>query len=714
MAYPSSVFAMQHPFLADTFHIPWSELTPDRVEADITAALEQAQANIDAIIALKEPRSYDNTLLAFEESCQDLSRAWNLVGHLDSVNNSNELREAKNAMLPKVTEFFSKIFLNDQLWAAIKDYAETDDAASLTGVRKRLLDETILDFEHSGADLAPEQKERMHAIEAELAQLTQKYSENTLDSTNAWELVITDESKLAGLPDSAKDAMREDALAKGYGTEAEPQWRISQQMTSVLPVMKYLDDDSIRKQVWEGGKSIGAVEPHDNTPLIQKILLLRDEKAKLIGKANFPDLVTARRMAKSGQAALAFTEDLHKRVHKAFEEDFADIEKFKAEQTGQPQDRLEPWETGYWSEKLRKSKYDFDEEDTRPYFAMPSVKKGMFAITEKLFGVSIEARSTFYRDAASGEKTVHSVPGCEQEPIEVWHPEVGFYEMVDADGSTLGAFYTDWHPRESKRGGAWMNYLRTGGPKDDGSLAPHLGLMCGNMSKPTGGKPALLTHDEVETVFHEFGHLIHHLLGRVEVKSLNGVNVAWDFVELPSQIMENWTWEREALDFFAQHYETGEKIPDSLFDKMLAAKNFQQGAFTMRQLGLGKLDLELHLNPQKYAEGDLDELLQEALADYSYPFKTTPPSLVRRFGHLFSDATGYASGYYSYKWAEVLDADAFARFKEEGVLNRDTGMSFRKCILEKGNSEPPEKLFKDFRGREPDAEALLRRSGLVA
>lgn len=675
-------------------------------------ALRDAQERINLIAGLdRKTLTYENTLLAFDEATEGLSRAWGRVGHLDSVLNSPTLREAQNKMLPRVTEFSTKLYLNPELWETIRTYSETREARALSGVRKRLLEETLRDFEESGADLEATAQRRLEAINNQLAELNQKYSENVLDSTNAWDLVLEDASQLKGLPQSALEAAREDALAKGHGTEQSPKYRITQQYPSVLPVMKYADDANLRKQVWEGGCSIGNTPEHDNTDLIRKILTLRQEKAELLGKAHYPDLAIARRMAKTGAEARAFIEDLHLRVKDAFQQDFKSLEDFRQRQSGES-GPLEPWEVAYWSERQRQAEFDLKEEDLRPYFSLEHVKSGLFQIAQKLFGITISKRATRYINPETGEATIFPVKDNDAEPFEVWHPEVGFFDIYnDADGTLLGGFYTDWHPRETKRGGAWMNYLRTGGPQPDGSFAPHLGLMCGNMSKPSGGKPALMTHDEVLTIFHEFGHLLHHLLGRVEAKSLNGVNVAWDFVELPSQLMENWCWEREALDCFARHYETGQPIPNALYDRMIAARNFQEGMGTMRQLSLGLLDLDLHLHPQAYAEGDIDARLQGVLADYSYNYKTQPPSLVRRFTHLFSG--GYAAGYYSYKWAEVLDADAFTRFQKEGVLNPETGMAFRRCILEKGNSQPAEKLFRHFMGRDPDPNALLRRAGLM-
>jgi len=694
---------MSHPFLAKDFHIRWSELTADRVETDIRKALEEAEAAVDAVAAQAPPFTYANTVAALEDGLETLSRAWGLVGHLDSVCNSPELREAYNAMLPRVSDFFSGIPLNDRLWASLKAFGESSAIDELSPTKQRHVAETLADFREQGADLPPEKKQRAREIQSKLAALTQKYSENCLDATNAWEKIVTDERQLSGLPDSARAAARQSAAQKGH----ENAWRFTLQAPSYIAVMTYADDDALRREVWEAFAAIGREAPHTNRALVREILELRQEFAELVGKPHFADLVTERRMVGSGQAALDFTHEIHAKVVDRFREEADQLRRFKAEEQGADSSEvqssapdvrgsyplLEPWEAAYWAEKQRKAHYDFDEEELRPYFPIDRVIGGMFELAEELFGLNIKERAE----------------------VETWHEEVRFYELQDADsGELLGAFYADWHPREPKRGGAWFNYLITGERDPAKPRSPHLGLICGNLTPSIEGKPALLTHREVETIFHEFGHLLHHLCGEVEVKSLNGVNVPWDFVELPSQLMENWCWERESLDRFARHHETGEPIPGDLFEKMLAARNYMKANANVRQLSFGKMDLELHMHWPQADKPELDAFIEERLADYRAEYKTRPKSNVFNFSHLFSSPTGYAAGYYSYKWAEVLDADAFTRFQADGILNGDTGREFRAKILARGNSEDPAALFRDFMSREPDPDALLRRDGLLS
>lgn len=687
-----------NPFLQNDFHVRWSTLTPDHIETDISKALTNAKTAVDAVAnqtSSNATLTYENTITALDDALETLNRAWGLVSHLDSVANSPELREAHNAMLPKVSEFFSSIPLNEALWNTLKAFGESPAVQALSPTKKRYVHETLADFREQGADLPKEEKKRAGDIQSRLAEITQKYSENCLDATNAWEKIITDETLLKGLPQSAIDAAKQNALQKGHADA----WRFTLQAPSLIPVLTYADSDALRKEVWQAYAAIGRNEPYDNRALVREILDLRHEFAQLVGQANFADHVTERRMAASGNAALKFGESIFEKVKEQFDDEVLALRKFKAKTSGTSVDLLEPWESGYWAEKQRKTNYDFDEEALRPYFPINRVISGMFEIAQQIFGLRIEEQDT----------------GLESTP-EVWHPEVKFYDLFDINSNEhLGSFYADWHPRESKRGGAWMNYLITG-QRDTtaGERSPHLGLICGNLTPSVGDQPALLNHREVETIFHEFGHLLHHLCGEVEVKSLNGVNVPWDFVELPSQIMENWCWERESLDLFARHHETGAPIPEALFEKMLAARNYMKASANARQLAMGKMDLELHINWPDSDKADLDAFIKERLAGYSAEYKTEPKSNVFNFGHLFSSATGYASGYYSYKWAEVLDADAFTRFQDEGILCAETGRDFREKILAKGNSEDPAKLFKDFMHRAPDPDALLRRDGLIA
>lgn len=734
MVAQSSPAASTNPFLDDAFRIRWAAHTPELIGPAVTDALAEARAAIEAIAKVGAgaeageagEATFENTFVALEQATERLNFAWGKVTHLQSVSDSPALREAHNAMLPEVSAFFASIPLNPGLWAALKAGAESESGRAASGAWARLREETLATFREAGADLPAEQRARLEAIEGELAQLTQKYSENTLDSTNAWQVVVEDEARLRGLPPHAVAAARESARKKGIGSEEKPAWRFTLHGPSLEPVMLYAEDESLRREVWAGSVAVGGEAEGgkwDNGPLVQKILALRAEKAALLGKANFADLVLTRRMARSGEKALAFVTDFEARCREAFVRECAELESFKAEKAGEPAGALKAWEVGYWAEKLRQARHAFDEEALRPYFEVGRVQRGLFELATRVFGLRITE--------------------VELAPEETWCDEVKFYELHDEAGRHLGSFYADWHPRESKRGGAWMGYLVTG-ERPEGGLeltfkptgteksadeeleltfkptgkgagrTPHLGYICGNMSPPSPGRAALLTHREVETIFHEFGHLLHHLLGEVPVKSLNGVNVAWDFVELPSQIMENWCWERESLDLFARHHETDTPIPEELFRKMIGARNFRSACGAMRQVQFSKMDLLLHVRAAEFVDGDLEAKTRALIADCMIP--TEPPArmIVRRFGHLFSDPVGYAAGYYSYKWAEVLEADAFTRWKEAGVFSREVGAEFVEHILSKGNSADAAELFRRFMGRDADPRALLVRSGLVS
>lgn len=687
---------MNHPFLDPALEVRWTRLTPDCVVPDIREALRRAEERL-AAIRLQDPESvtFASTILALDEATVELNRAWGWVSHLDAVNNGPELRTARNTLLPEVTDFFTNLPLDEGLWRVIKAFAETPEARDLAGVEARLLEETLKDFRTSGADLDAEGKARIQALESEMATVAQKFSENELDATNTYELIIDDATRLRGLPESFVEAARESAEQNGHpGAEGKVFYRFTLQAPSIFPVLKYVEDAELRKELWEASSRVGRFDPHNNTEAIRSLLRLRHEKARLLGYQHFPDFVLERRMARSGEAALGFVEDLHEKTKAAFDAENAELEAFRTKHTGET-GPLAPWEQAYWAEKLRRERFDFDEEALRPYFAVDTVLEGMFTITGRIFGLRVAQRTA-------------------DERPEVWHGDVQFYDVFDAASDThLGSFYTDWFPRKSKRSGAWMHDLAEGNRHPAHAPTPHLGLMAGNMTPPSGGRPALLSHSDVETIFHEFGHLLHHILGEVPYRSLNGTSVAWDFVELPSQLLENWCWDRAALDLFARHYENGEPIPEELFQKMIAARRFHAARAQMRQLSFAKMDLALHLEPERAATADLDALCRELLEGYLVPSSVPVPPILYRFGHLFGDPLGYASGYYSYKWAEVLDADAFSRFQDEGILNPNTGADFRRHILSAGNSEDPAVLYRRFMGRDPDPDALLRRLGLM-
>lgn len=674
-----------NPLLEVRFEVPFDQIEAIHVEPAAKQLIAEAQAQIDAIAEDPGPRTFENTLLALESSTQKLGFAMGVVGHLEAVRTTPELREAYNAVRPELSAFYSAISLNDKLWRQIKRYAETGEARALSGLRARFLQKTLEDFRRSGADLPPEGKKRLAELDVELAVATQTFSEHVLDATNAFELLIDDESKLSGLPQSAKDAARERAEKKG-----KEGWRFTLQGPSYLAVMTYLDDPGIREQVWRAYNTRASSGEFDNTVLLATILRLRAEKAALLGRRNFADLVLEDRMAKGGARAKEFISQLAERTRGPFVRENQALEAFRRSIEGPGSGPMQPWDVAYFAEKLRRREYDFDDEQLRPYFPYERVKQGLFELVQRLYGIEVR----------------------QEQGVPVWREDVQYYSLYDSDGSKLGAFYADYFPDEQKRGGAWMDALLTGSKTENG-WEPHLGLMCGNLNPPVGNKPALLTHRDVETLFHEFGHLLHHLLTRVEIRSLAGTHVAWDFVELPSQIMENWCWEREALDLFAGHFETGALIPGELFEKMKRARTFRAANQQMRQLGLASLDLALHIDYDPDRDSGVLAYARNILAQFAPAPLPEDYAMAAAFTHLFADPVGYGAGYYSYKWSEVLDADAFTRFAAEGIFNPQTGASFREHILSKGDSEEPEALFRAFMGREPSAEALMTRLGLA-
>ena len=680
--------SVDNPLLTIQFQIPFDRIRAEHVAPAMDQLIARSEAALSAIVAQTSPLTWHNTMEVFDTASESLDWAITVVRHIESVSTTPELRAVVNQVQPLVSAFYSSISLNGELYAALKQYAATPEAASLTGVKKRYLEKTLDGFRRAGAELKPVGKSRLAEIDVELAKLTMKFAENVLDATNEFELILDQESQLAGLPPSAVAAARQSAESKGITG-----WRFTLQAPSYSAVLTYLDDRSIREKMHRAFNSRATSGPKDNRAIIDGILSLRKEKAILLGFKDFADLVLADRMAKSGQAAWNFLDQVKQKSLPFFDKENLELEQFRARVVPEALEPMELWDISYYAEKLRHERYDFDEEALRPYFPLPQVLDGVFEITGKLFGIRVSERSG----------------------VPVWHEDVRFYEIHDnASGELLGAFYSDLYPRETKRGGAWMDAFITGRPTAMGKFSPHLGLICGNLTPPIGDKPGLLTHRDVETVFHEFGHLLHHCLTKVEVRGLAGTNVAWDFVELPSQILENWCWEQEALNLFARHYETGETIPTAIFQKVRSAKQYRAAGAQMRQVSFAASDLALHMFYEKATDHDPVSFSRSILAEYQPTRLPEGHSLITAFTHLFASPVGYGAGYYSYKWAELLDADAYTRFRADDVISTKVGAAFRHEILSKGNSEEPADLYRNFMGRDPDPDAMFVRSGLAS
>ena len=671
---------MQNPLLDLTFPVPFDAIREEHMEPAVRQLLGEASAAVDAVASNAGPFTYESTLGALERASEKLEVVMSLVEHLESVSTTPALREAYNAVLPEVSALWSSIPLNPGLWRVLSEFAKTSEATALDPVRSRFLAKSLADFRRSGAQLDDQKKERLKAIDRELSLITTRFSQNVLDSSNDFEVLIDSEALLSGLPESAKAAARDSAQQKG-----KTGYRFSLQAPSMIAVLTYADDAALRERIWRAQNTRATEGEHDNRPIIAKILELRKEKANVLGFRDFADFQLDDRMAKKGADAQRFIDELRVRTQAAFERENLELYAFRKELEGSAAPALQPWDVTYYSEKLRKARFALDEEELRAYFPAELALQGAFTLAERLYGVRIEP--------------VTGVP--------VWDPEVRAYRITGDANVTLGTFYVDLYPRETKRGGAWMHGLIATVPPE-----PNLAVFCLNASPPAGGKPSLLLHRDVETLFHEFGHLLHHSLSRVSVRSLAGTRVAQDFVELPSQIMENWCSEREALDLFARHYETNAPLPSVLLERMNAARTFRAANMQMRQLGFASVDLALHIDYSPEKDGDVMHFAREILAKHAASPFPDDYAMLAGFSHLFGHPVGYAAGYYSYKWAEVLDADAFGRFKAEGVLSRTVGQEFRDRLLSRGDAEDPMDLFVAFRGRKPTVDALLARQGL--
>jgi oligopeptidase A len=668
---------------------PYSAIRPEHVEPAIQQILADSRAAIARRLADSQtPPTWANLVLELDELGERLSQAWSPVSHLNAVCNSAELRAAYEACLPALSEFSTELGQNRALFEAYQALAASPEAATFDPAQQTILEHALRDFRLSGIDLPEAEQQRYGEIQMKLSELTSQFANQVLDATQAWTKHVTDEALLAGLTDSAKTQMQQAAQAKGLDG-----WLISLEFPSYYAVMTYADDRALREELYRAYSTRASDQgpnagQHDNGPVMEQILDLRQELARLLGFGNYAELSLATKMADSTEQVIHFLKDLGQRGKPYAIQDLAQLQAFAS---SQGVEELQSWDVGYFSEKLRQQRYSLSQEEVRAWFPIDKVLTGLFAIVERLYGIQIRELSDF----------------------DSWHPDVRLFEISE-HGQDVGRFFFDLYARANKRGGAWMDGARARRRTASGALVhPVANLVC-NFTPPVvtaavGDKPALLTHDEVTTLFHEFGHGLHHMLTQVEHVGASGINgVAWDAVELPSQFMENWCWEPEGLALISGHYETGEPLPQDLLDKMLAAKNFQSGMMMARQVEFSLFDFELHAT-----HGDGRSVLQvlETVRDQVSVMRAPHWNrFANSFSHIF--AGGYAAGYYSYKWAEVLSADAFSRFEEDGVFNAETGRAFRESILARGGSRAPMVLFVDFRGREPSIDALLRHLGL--
>jgi oligopeptidase A len=662
----------------------FSAIKPEQVGPAMEQLLAEARAAMRA--AEDAPATWQDFVQPLENATERLSRSWGQVEHLHAVLDSPALREAYNASLPKITQFWTELGQNQRLFEKYRALKAAPAFAQFPPARRKLVENALRDFRLGGAELPAEVKPRYAAIQEELASLSAKFSENVLDATNDFSL-FPDKEQISGIPEDVLAAAREAAEKDG-----KPGWKFTLQMPSYFPVMQYADDRALREAMYRASATRAAEfgKPEwDNAPLIGRILRLRKEDAALIGYPNFAELSLVPKMAQTPKQVIDFLRDLAGRARPFAERDLEELRRFAREKLGL--DKLESWDIAYASEKLRAQRYAFSDQEVKQYFPEPQVLPGMFALVQSLYQIKIVEQKT-----------------------ETWHADVRFFDIHGAHGTgsdLIGRFYVDLYARATKRGGAWMDGAISRRRLDAGIQVPVAYLNC-NFSGPVGGKPALFTHDDVITLFHEFGHGLHHLLTRVEDLGVAGINgVEWDAVELPSQFMENFCWEWEVLERMTRHVDSGEALPRALYDKMLAAKNFQSGLATLRQIEFALFDMRLHSEFDPASGRAAQELLDEVRREVAV---LVPPAWNRfpnSFSHIF--AGGYAAGYYSYKWAEVLSADAYSLFEEKGVLSPEAGRKFRDEILAVGGSRPAADSFRAFRGREPSVDALLRHSGMI-
>ena len=679
---------MSHNPLLEQSQLPdFEQIKPEHIQPAVEECIQHARKTIDEVLEHGD-FSWNGLIEPLTDADEKLEHVWAPVSHLNSVLSTPELREAHDSCLPLLSDYATYVGQHKGLFDAYQALRESDEVDSLTEAQQKLINDTLRDFRLSGVDLPEDKKKRYAEISSRLSDLSSTFSNNLLDATHAWTCLITDESRLAGLPESIKEAAKETAA-----DQEKEGWLFTLDIPSYLPVMLYAEDRELRKEMYqafvtrasETGPNGGEF---DNSEVMNETLALRHEMSELLGFNDFAEMSLATKMAESPEQVLGFVQELANKSKAQAKAEYAEIETFAAEQGVE---KMEAWDVPYFSEQLKQQRYSISDELLRPYFPEQQVLNGLFEVVKRLFGMTVS----------------------EQKDVKTWHENVRFFRIHDADGHLRGSFYLDLYARSGKRGGAWMADFVGRRVHADGELQNPVAFLTCNFSKPVGGKPALFTHDEVLTLFHEFGHGLHHMLTQVDTAGLSGINgVEWDAVELPSQFLENWCWEPEALALISGHYETGEPLPQELLEKMLAARNYQSAMQMMRQLEFSLFDMRIHHEFDENTGARISEILSEVRQQTSVRIPPEYNRFQHSFGHIF--AGGYAAGYYSYKWAEVLSSDAFARFEEEGIFNATTGRDFLHVILERGGSRKAADLFQEFRGREPNAEALLRHSGITA
>lgn len=670
-----------NPLLQPFEEAPFSKIKTEHYQPAIKEAIALANAEIDAITASAEAPTFKNTIEALENSGETLGRATSIFFNMNSAETNDEIQQIAQEVSPWLSEFSNDLTLNEELFKRVKAVYEQKDGLNLSVEENRLLEKHYKSFSRNGANLKEEDKKKLREIDTELSKLSLTFGEHVLAETNNYELLVTDESKLEGLPESEKETAAQ--LAKDKGKEG---FIFTLQYPSYIPFMKYVKNRELRKELSIAFGAKGFQDnKFNNEDIVLKITNLRHQRANLLGYNTHADFVLEERMAKTPEKVNDFLEELLEKAKPAAEKEFKELTAFAEELDNV--DHLEKWDSAYYSEKLKQKLFDVDDEQLKPYFQLENVIDGVFTVANKLYDLQFK----------------------EVQNVDKYHEEVKTYRVTNAKGEEVALFYADFHPREGKRGGAWMTVYRDQQKKDGKNIRPHISNVC-NFSRATSKKPALLTFNEVTTLFHEFGHALHGMLADTTYMSLSGASVYWDFVELPSQVLENWCYEPEALALFAKHYETGEIIPKELIEKIKKSANFQEGMQTLRQLSFGMLDMAWHgIDPSTVK--NVKEHESKAFENTKLFPDVAENCMSTSFSHIFQG--GYSAGYYSYKWAEVLDADAFAYFKEEGIFNKEVATKFKEHVLSQGGTEDPMVLYTRFRGKKPNPEALLKRAGLI-